>query len=259
MDQRRSFNRDFRLGFEEKGYATMSSQRLPRKGFILFLAFALSLSACQRFNPISSTQVPAETLVLAVTGGPSVTVQDQTTDGSQVVVEKVVSVVPGWVAIHTVKDGAVSNDSIGHEFVNVGESDNIVVPLEPGKATETLMAMLHEDHGKAGVYEGSLIDPPVDGSASVVQPMFTVTFNQQGSAETSSVTPILEVANQDIVDGIVKISRVVSGQDVWVVVHDDHGGKVGDAIGRTLVEAGDTRMSMFRLIQITMRIPPFSM
>jgi hypothetical protein len=105
------------------------------------------------------------------------------------VIEKVISERPGWVAIHIIVDGEALPNTIGHEFVETGESSNVEIELEPGKATEEMIAMLHIDAGEEGVYEfPGGADDPVSVGGDVVAPRFRVTFVEPSPGAASQVT-----------------------------------------------------------------------
>lgn len=225
----------------------MGSRGFIQMGFVLVLVTALLLAACQQLNSLPQAQVATTTAVMQATGGPLVEVENQESDGSQVVVKRVVSEGPGWVAIHIVENGNVG-PTIGHAPVVPGEQNNVVVPIDPdpGKATSDLVAMLHIDAGQLGKYEypnGPDVPASVPGGTnpSVIMPGFRITFLQQGAGAPASGTPILEVEDQHIENDTVKISRVASDQDVWVAIFHGHDGKPLDLVGTTttLLKAGE--------------------
>lgn len=202
------------------------------------LILAVGLSGCQSLGlttPVPSTRLEVSTPVLPQTGEPHVIVSRQTSDGRSVVVDEVYSNGPGWVAIHIQENGQ-GGPAIGHARLNSGLNTNVVVELEPGRATETMYAMLHIDAGEVGTYEFPGADVPEAGDPQVVSPEFRVTLTQAGSD-----APLVEVSDQAVVDGLVVIDRVVSAGSGWLVIYDDHGGRTGDAIGWTAVQAGENR------------------
>ena len=83
---------------------------------------------------------------------PMIEVQDQEIMDGKVVIARVVSEGPGWVAIHIEKDGK-PGPIIGYAPVQAGENTNVEVEIDTEKATETLFAMLHVDAGEQGKYE----------------------------------------------------------------------------------------------------------
>ncbi len=94
-----------------------------------------------------------------------------------VVVKSVTAAADGWVVIHAMKDGKpVVPASIGHTYVKAGTTENVYVPLTGPYEGDKVIAMLHVDDGKMGVYEfgisGVANDKPVivDGKP-VVKPI----------------------------------------------------------------------------------------
>ena len=203
---------------------------------VLMLSFALLLTSCQRILPqltsgkASATEQPGQ----VESGTPWVVIQDQSSDGTKVVVEKVISNGLGWVVIH-IQDGGKVGPDIGHAAVADGITENLEVKLKEGMATEVMYAMLHIDAGEVGVYEFPGADVPEVGLPEDIFPEFTITVTAGGA-----VKPLVEVEDQEITDGTVKVSRVVSEVPGWVAVYDDHGGALGYAIGWAAVQAGET-------------------
>lgn len=71
-----------------------------------------------------------------------------------VVVKSVTAAADGFVVIHAMKDGKpVVPDSIGHTYIKAGTTKDVYVPLTGKYEGDTVIAMLHVDDGKMGVYE----------------------------------------------------------------------------------------------------------
>ncbi len=111
--------------------------------------------------------------------GPAVIVFDQAIDGSRVVIAQVVSNGPGWLAVHTLVDGQ-PGPVIGYSPVRDGINENVAVSIDAAKATAGLIAMLHTDAGKAGVYEFPGADVPVKANGMIVMTAF-----QAGKAQAA--------------------------------------------------------------------------
>jgi len=156
---------------------------------------------------------------------PSVTVSDQAILKGTVTIEKVVSNGPGWIVIHTQKDGK-PGPIIGYAAVNDGENDNVVVQIDATAATATLYAMLHTDAGQVGMYEFPGDDVPVKVGDKVVTPPFRVTVG-------------VGVADQPISGGTVTVARVFSDGPGWIVIHTQKDGKPGPIIGHAAVSDGE--------------------
>lgn len=184
---------------------------------------ALLLSACvpqflRRAAPTSTVApIAANTQAVPVTGEQAVVANDQSSDGSSVIVADVVSKGPGWIAIHNQQDGNLG-PAIGHAQVNDGDNKDITVPIDPAQATPVLYAMLHVDAGTVGTYEFPGPDVPAMLNGQMLAPEFHIT--QGGAATTSSgETPGITVADQDGKSGKVTIARAVSQGDGWLDIH----------------------------------------
>ena len=103
-----------------------------------------------------------------------VEVEDQPIVHSAVVVKKVVTPQKGWIVIHADKDGSFG-PVIGHAPVWEGTNTDVVVPIDPSQATETLYAMLHLDEGEPNRYEFPGPDVPVIVDGAPLAPAFQVT------------------------------------------------------------------------------------
>jgi len=206
----------------------------------LILLLALLLAACSS-EAATSTPVPTSTPLPAPTATtvpevaitPAVTVADQEIVDGTVTIPVVVSDGPGWIVIHADQDGK-PGPVLGQTAVGDGASADVMVELAEEGRTETLYAMLHTDAGQVGTYEFPGDDVPVQVDGQVVTPAFQATG---GVAEmmTSAVT----VADQEIVDGMVTISEVVSDGPGWIVIHADQDGKPGPVLGQTAVGDGE--------------------
>ena len=174
---------------------------------------------------------------LPVTGNqPSVVVNDQATDGTSVVVAKVISKGPGWMAIHNQENGNVG-PVIGVTHLKDGENDNVTVKIDASKATPTLYAMLHTDAGAVDTYEFPGPDVPVTLNGQMVSPSFT-TSKGAGSAQNPSIT----IQDQDVKNGKVMVDRVIANGPGWVDIHvQNPDGTSGKEVGYTAVHAGENR------------------
>jgi hypothetical protein len=98
-----------------------------------------------------------------VTG--SITVDDQTTDGTEVLVDSaVMEGADGWIVIHDDDDGA-PGDIVGWNLFSAGERASLLVNMQPIVDAGTYWAMLHVDDPADGQFtfpdgEG---DPPLVG------------------------------------------------------------------------------------------------
>lgn len=258
----------------EKGASAMKKAAIIPYLILFILPLVIGLSACGAIPPRSNGS--GNTPGLPVTGGtPSVTVKDQTTDGTSVVVEDVVSQGPGWMVIHAQANGTVG-EAIGETHLDNGDNKNVVVKIDSTKATSTMYAMLHTDAGIVGKYEFPGPDVPVMSSGLMLSPAFHATIqaaagsatatpdmamsmgtatpagNYGGTASTTNtpsvsggaakpavLQPSVTVKDQQIVNGTVTIPQVVANGNWWLVIHrQDSNGQMGEYIGQTLVKNG---------------------
>ncbi len=206
-------------------------------GTIVILLSLLLSAACVPLVPrpaptrqaLSTAQIPSTGKV------PAVLVDDQEYDGTTVVVARVVSDGPGWIAIHR-QDGESLGPPIGFAKVEDGENTDVAVKIDPQQATPQMYAMLHKDAGVVGKYEFPGPDIPVlskDGHQ--VSPPFKALVHNA----TTGLTPSIVVTSQQVVDGKVKIDEVTSDGPGWVAVHVQQAdGTPGTDIGFTAVKAG---------------------
>jgi len=161
--------------------------------------------------------------------GNSVTVADQNlAAGNTVTIERVVADVDGWLVVHADNAGT-PGPVIGHAPVEQGTNFNVVVPVDPTRATGTLYAMLHVDRGFAGIYEFPGPDGPArDAAGNVVTPPFAFRANV--------VVPKDQLIMED---NIVTVPRVLSLQQGWIVIHADNEGAPGPVIGQAAVASGE--------------------
>jgi len=189
-----------------------------RKIFTLILVFALSLALAPQ---LAVTNAQSD-------GVPSVTVNDQFTLGSTVIIERAFSDGPGWVVIHTDNEGA-PGPVAGFRHLKPGENRNIIVPIDTSVATPTLYAMLHTDTGEIGVYEFGTVegaDGPVSVDGNVVTPAFTAY--------------IIDAKPQFINNGTFTADYVTIDTAGWLVIHaESEEGRPGAVLGFAPLSAGN--------------------
>ena len=169
---------------------------------------------------------------------PWVTVRDQRADPPNVVViEEAFSVGPGWLVVHE-RAGGTLGVALGSLFVLDGLSTDLAVTLGRDAVDgETLYARLHIDEGLTGAFEYPGVDAPAVGAdGEDIAPTFTVTV------PPPPIDPSIAVSDQSVdpVDEVF-VDEVFSQGPGWVVIYEDDGGLRGDVIGRTQVDAGQTR------------------
>ena len=231
---------------------------------LLVIPPLIALAACTTIGQVLGLATPQTqvTPVVPVTGGnPSVTVNDQQYDGTSVVVADAVSAGPGWMVIHNQVNGNIG-DPIGETQLNTGDNKNIVVKIDPTKATPVLYAMLHVDAGTVGKYEFPGPDVPVMLNGQMLSPGFKATV-QSAAAATSTPDagnmamttpsaggsgPLVKVSDQPLSGNSVMVGEVVSNGPGWIVIYTtDSYGQPAEAIGHTAVKDGDNQNVMVQV------------
>jgi len=201
----------------------------------LILLALLALTSCSpSIIPITGLQAQPSPVATAA-GNPLVTIHNKEYDGTNVIVEDAFSQGPGWLVIHNQVNGGVG-EAIGETHVDNGDNKNIIVKIDPNKATPVMYAMLHKDGGTVGKYEYPGPDEPVyDASGAMITPAFKATVSQNGSNATASLT----VMDQVVTNGRVTIANVISNGPGWVTVNiQSADGNPGAEIGYTAVKSG---------------------
>jgi predicted lipoprotein with Yx(FWY)xxD motif len=230
--------------------------------FRLFALFVLvALTACSYFQVPGGqgSPQPQATAVVPVTGeNPSVSVNDQESDGTSVIVADAFSQGPGWMVIHSQVNGAVG-PAIGETQLNTGDNKNIVVKIDPAQASAVMYAMLHVDAGTVGKYEFPGPDVPVMFNGNMLTPPFKATLHTaaantptQSAGNMAMTTPstgssaaLVKVSDQALTGGAVTVEDVVSPGPGWVVIYTtDAYGKPDQPIGHAAVKDGDNPMVM---------------
>ncbi|GAP64063.1 hypothetical protein ARMA_2486 [Ardenticatena maritima] len=159
---------------------------------------------------------------------PAVEVSDQVTDGTTVVVDRVVSDGQGWIVIHEDADGK-PGPIMGFAQVQDGENTNVAVTLTtPATDGQKLWAMLHTDAGELGTWEfPDGPDAPVKVDDAIVMAPFMV--------ELVGV----EVSDQTTDGNSVVVDKVISNGQGWIVIHEDADGKPGPIMGFAQVQDGE--------------------
>jgi plastocyanin len=200
---------------------------INRRIGVLLGGLALLMASCAPATPTESTVEPlppAEGPELT----PSVTVGDQDAGAGTVTIAEVVAAEPGWLVIHTTKNGG-PGPVIGQAQVSVGATENLEVEINLAQATGQLFAMLHVDAGAAGEYEFPGADVPVTAGDQLVNVPFNATF---------PIEPSVTVTDQDVSEGNVSIASVMAAAPGWLVIHISQGGAPGPVIGQSPVIVG---------------------
>ena len=228
---------------------------------LLVIPFLIALAACSPLLALSgqgNSQAMVTPPVSASAQNPSVTVKDQDVDGDSVVVADAVSPGPGWIAIHNQVNGNIG-EAIGEAHLNSGDNKNVLVKIDPTKATAVMYAMLHVDAGTVGKYEFPGPDVPEMFNGQMLSPGFKATFlsavNGTATPEGGSMgmpsssgdgsTPLVKVSDQALTDNSVIVDDVVSSGPGWIVIYTtDAYGQPDQLIGQAAVKDGDNQMVM---------------
>lgn len=136
-----------------------------RRLLITLAALTLVVSAC---GDDDEPAVPADDAVEDPPTGPAeLSADDQSGDGTEVVVASVTLPADGYVVIHADADGS-PGPVIGHsELLSVGTSTDVAIDLdEPLTATATVWPMAHIDTNGNGVYDFAPPEVTDDGPAT---------------------------------------------------------------------------------------------
>ncbi|MFC7044240.1 hypothetical protein ACFQH6_01425 [Halobacteriaceae archaeon GCM10025711] len=172
------------------------------------------------------------------------TFEDQTTDGTTVVVASVNVSDGGYVVIHneTLFEGDAVESVVGHsEYLEPGAHENVTVTLdEPLNESQTLVAMPHLDTNDNQTYDFSATNgtedaPYVENGTPVIDEA-NVTVEAAPTTPTDNATVNTSVTFEDqSSDGSnVTVTEVNLSEGGFVVIHDSslqEGDAVGSVIG----------------------------
>jgi len=162
---------------------------------------------------------------------PDILVYDQPLIDDAIVVERVISEGPGWLAIYSDQDGQPGL-IIGFAALEDGLNEAIRIELIESAVTDQLYARLHQDTTPGDEFDFPGNDPVVRYEERMPQP--TVFRTDLGAA--------VVVRDQTLVDDSAVVSMVVVPVNAWVAVHaaaDD--GQPAGMLGRVFVPAGISR------------------
>ena len=239
----------------------MKKKPIPSALRLSVIPFLVALTACGSLlatGGLGNSQGKPTPNIPVTGGNPSVTVNDQETDGTSVIVAEAFSQGPGWMVIHSQVNGTVG-PAIGETHLNPGDYKNIVVKIDPAQATPVMYAMLHIDAGTLGTYEFPGPDVPVMFNGNMLSPAFNATIH---AATASTPTPaagamamdtpsagatnlLVKVSDQPLVGNSVMVDDVVSSGPGWIVIYTTDGyGQPNQPIGHAAVKDGDNQMVM---------------
>jgi hypothetical protein len=201
--------------------------------FVLSLLAALTACSAYRASVGQANQQAQPNPTAAVAGeNPSVTVNDQQYNGTSVIVADAFSQGPGWMVIHAQSNDNIG-DAIGETQLQPGDNKNVVVKIDPSKATAVMYAMLHVDAGNVGKYEFPGPDVPVMLNGQMLSPAFKASKQSEaantptpaagamnmGTPSAGGTAPMVKVSDQAFSGGMVTVDDVVSSGPGWIVIY----------------------------------------
>ena len=174
---------------------------------------------------VNNTPVVAN---FSVTMPLDVVVFDQPVVNGQIVIERVVSNGPGWLAVYYDVDGETGL-IIGFKALQNGVNEQIKVDLVETAVTLQLYILLHTDESPFGEFDFPGGDPPITEAGLLPAPFvlrtdignYLITRDQSLNAAAEITIPL-----------------VVADINTWVVVFSDEDGEPSKVIGQTFLSAG---------------------
>lgn len=183
--------------------------------------------------PVLVRGAPVQT-TLRATFPPDVVVLNQPIVDDQVVVERVISDGPGWIAAsYQNQDGTLGN-IIGFAPLQDGVNGPVAIPLLTALATPQLFLQLHKDTGDIGEFGFPGVDPVLLYEDR--QRLFTV--------DTTAGNYVIsrdQAARQQDGATTVMVAYVVGDISMWVVIRADDDGQPGVVLGKALAAPGVNR------------------
>ncbi|MBP6788195.1 MAG: hypothetical protein KA170_11445 [Candidatus Promineofilum sp.] len=162
---------------------------------------------------------------------PDIFVYDQPFIDGSIVVERVISEGPGWLAVYSDQDGQPGL-IIGFAALEDGVNEAVRIDLIESAVTLQLYARLHQDTTPGDEFDFPGNDPVVRYEDRM----------PQATAFRTDLGAAVVVRDQTLADDSVVVSMVVVPVNAWVAVHaaaDD--GQPAGMLGRTFVPAGINR------------------
>lgn len=158
---------------------------------------------------------------------PDILVYDQPIVDGAVVINRVISNGPGWVAVYFDQDGQPGL-IIGSAPLVDGLNENVRVELIESAATPLLYARLHQDTEPGDDFNYPAADPVV---------LYEERMPRAAAFRTDNGAQAI-VHDQPVVDDGVTVQLVITPVNTWVAIHADSDGQAGIQLGRTFVPAG---------------------
>ena len=165
---------------------------------------------------------------------PDVLVLDQPVVDGTITVERVISNGPGWLVVYQDNDGSPGL-IIGSAPLEDGLNEQVTVEVREAGVTDQLFIFLHEDTEPGGGFNFPTADPQITYQGRLPNP-FSFQTNPGNYLTTQD-----QALTVDGEETAVIVPLVVADTAVWVVVHTDNEGELGDIIGQTWVPAGINR------------------
>ena len=162
---------------------------------------------------------------------PDILVYDQLFIDGAIVVERVISEGPGWVAIYSDVDGQPGR-IIGFAALEDGLNERVRVDLIEAAVTPQLYALLHQDTTPGDEFDFPGNDPVVRFAERM----------PQATAFRTDLGAAVVVHDQRLADDSAVVRMVVVPVNAWVAVHAAaEDGQPAGMLGRTFVPAGINR------------------
>lgn len=167
----------------------------------------------------------------AATYPPNALVYDQPVLGGEVVIDRVISNGPGWVAVQY-DDNGQPGLIIGESPLVDGLNEQVAVKLIQSAITPILFVRIHADTTADDPFNFPAADPIVTFAGRIPQA-------QSFSTTAGSYLITHDQALDE--NGAVSAAVVVATSGAWLVVQADDNGTPGEVIGQTFVPAGISR------------------
>lgn len=186
---------------------------------------------------VEETAVPTPSATPRPTSTPSsevgVAIEDQILDESgELTAKSVAAESRGWLVIRA-DDGGQAGEVLGYTQVPAGESENVVVTIDPFWADETgtMYAVLHVDQGQLGEFEFPGPDAPEQSGSDPIAELFSV--------DRQVALPTVVADDQEVAeDGLVTVAKVVAPGPGYVALHSAEEDEIGRMLAYAPVKTG---------------------
>jgi predicted lipoprotein with Yx(FWY)xxD motif len=173
---------------------------------LMLILLSVVLAACSSGGAQVTPQVTP-------TITPSITIIDQSVADGTVTVADVFSSGPGWVAIQADNNGQPGT-VLGETAVTSGDNPNVVVKIDPTKATPVMYAAIYSDAGQIGTFEPTGADEIQTVGGQPVHPIFNVTGGLPSPTSTTTPGPTPTSA---------AIVRIYQSSTLGAILMDENG------------------------------------